>query len=102
MPKNVKYGRITTTIERQWLKEIIAETKTIEYRRVKPYWTKRLKHIGRPFELRLINGMNRPIPEVTVLIRRVRADRRTGEYALSIGKVLGFKHWDKKRQVPRR
>jgi hypothetical protein len=27
-----RYGRITTTIEREWLAEIIAGTKKIEYR----------------------------------------------------------------------
>ena len=38
-----RYDRITTTIERQWLAEIIAGTKKIEYRRIKPYWTKTLR-----------------------------------------------------------
>lgn len=30
------YDRITTTIERAWLAQIIAGTKKIEYRRIKP------------------------------------------------------------------
>ena len=34
--------RITTTIVREWLAQIIAGTKKIEYRRIKPYWTKRI------------------------------------------------------------
>jgi hypothetical protein len=55
----------------QWLAEIIAGTKKIEYREIKPYWTTRLKRVTVPFELRLINGMNPPIPEVTVLIHKV-------------------------------
>lgn len=58
----VKQDRITTTIKRAWLAEIIAGTKKIEYREVKPYWTKRLKSVTAPFELRLINGMNPPVP----------------------------------------
>jgi hypothetical protein len=36
-----RYDRITTTIEREWLAEIVAGTKKIEYRQIKPYWTKR-------------------------------------------------------------
>ena len=98
----VSHDRITTTIEREWLAEIIAGTKKIEYRRIKPYWTKRFARVSVPFELRLLNGMNPPVPEVTVLIHRVTKDRRAGEYRLHIKKVLGFKHWDKRRQKPKR
>lgn len=94
-------GRITTTIEREWLKRIIAGTKHNEYREIKPYWTKRLKAIGRPFELRLINGMHHPIPEVIVLIDTVRTKRDSGRYALHIKKVLEVRHWDKRRERPR-
>jgi len=55
-----------------------------------------------PFELRMLNGMTPPVPEVTVLIHRITKDRRTGEYQLHIRKVLGFKHWDKRRQKQKR
>src|SRR5437763_5106169 len=86
----VRYDRITTTIEREWLAEIIAGTKKIEYRQIKPYWTKRFAKVSRPFELRLLNGMNAPVPEVTVLIHKVTKDRRAGEYRLHLKKVLGL------------
>ena len=94
--------KITTTIKRQWLSEIIEGVKRIEYRQIKPYWTKRLRDISLPFELRLINGMNPPVPEVTVLIRKVTMARREGVYELHIKKVLAFKHWDRRRKVPKR
>jgi hypothetical protein len=55
-----KRERLTTTIKRQWLAEIIAGTKKIEYREIKPYWTEILKSVKTPFELRLLNGMNPP------------------------------------------
>ena len=97
-----RQDRITTTIKRQWLAEIIAGTKKIDYSEIKPYWTIRLKRVTVPLELRLINGMNPPIPEVTVLIHKVTKNRRRDVYDLHIEKVLGFKHWDKRRQVPRR
>jgi len=96
----VLHNRITTTIEREWLAEIIAGTKRIEYRQIKPYWTKRFAKVSVPFELRLLNGMNPPVPEVTVLIHRIT--KGAGEYRLHIKKVLGFKHWDKRGRKPKR
>jgi hypothetical protein len=42
------YDRITTTIEREWLAEIIAGTTKIEYRQIKPYWTKALRRFRCP------------------------------------------------------
>jgi hypothetical protein len=48
-------------------------------------------------ELRLLNGMNPLVPEVTVLIDKVTRNQRAGEYELHIKKILGFKHWDKRR-----
>jgi hypothetical protein len=97
----IEKDRITTTIKRQWLAEIIAGTKRIEYREIKPYWTKRLKGIALPFELRSINGMNPPVPEVTVLVRKITMDRREGVYELRFKKVLGFKHWDRRNKIPK-
>jgi hypothetical protein len=94
--------RITTTVEREWLTEIIAGTKKIEYRQIKPYWTKRFEKVSLPFELRLLNGMNPPVPEVTVLIHKITKDSRAGEYRLHIKKILGFKHWDRRRKRPKR
>lgn len=96
------YDRITTTIEREWLAEIITGTKRIEYRQIKPYWTKRFERVSVPFELRLLNGMNPPVSEVTVLIHTITKDRRAGEYRLHIKKVLGYRHWDAKRRKPKR
>lgn len=94
--------RLTTTIKRPWLAEIIAGTKKIEYRQIKPYWTKRLKSVRVPFEMRLINGMNPPVPEVTVLIHKVTKNRHHKAYEFHIRKVLWFKHWDKRRGVTKR
>jgi hypothetical protein len=100
--KKLNYDRITTTIGREWLAQIVAGTKKIEYRKIKPYWTKRFVKVSMPFELRLLNGMNPPVPEVTVLIHRITKNRRAREYRLHIKKILGFKHWDKPRRKPRR
>jgi hypothetical protein len=96
-----KYERLTTTIKREWLTEIIAGIKKIECREIKPYWTKRLKGVAVPFELRLINGMNPPIPEVTVLIHKITTNRPARAYELHIKKIIEFKHWDKQRRLPK-
>lgn len=82
--------RITTTIKRQFLDEIIAGTKRVEYREIKPYWNRKFANILLPFELRLINGMSKRAPEVTVLITQITIG---DEYELWIGSVLSVKHW---------
>jgi hypothetical protein len=79
--------KITTTIKREWLKEIAGRRKRVEYREIKPYWDRRLSFVKVPFELRLINGMDLKAPEVTVIIQRVRKNSRSGEYALHIASV---------------
>lgn len=92
--------KITTTIQRQWLAEIVAGTKTIEYREVKPYWTMRLVQSGGttipcPFKMRLINGMSKKAPEVTVRIDKITVDTHVPptQFELHIGKVLNVKNW---------
>ena len=108
--KKLNYDRITTTIEREWLAEIIAGTKKIEYRKIKPYWTERKdllpieqnRDIVDAIRTAAVERVNPPVPEVTVLIHRITKDRRAGEYRLHIKKILGFKHWYKRRQKPKR
>jgi len=92
--------KITTTVERQWLREIIAQRKKVEYREIKPYWKRRFDAVKVPFLLRLINGMQRNAPEVTVEIIRVTANKSQNRYELRIGKIVSAKNWDKKREVP--
>ena len=80
---------LTTTIKRQFLAEIIAGTKTIEYREIKPYWTEKFRKILMPFNLRLINGMSKTAPEATVLITEITKGK---EWELHIGKILNYKN----------
>jgi hypothetical protein len=90
--------RITTTIKREWLSKIIRGVKKIEYREVKPYWSKRLEGIECPFELRIINGMSKTAPEAILRIDKVTVGGETPtslEYELHIGAVLKTKHCKK-------
>ena len=92
---------VTTTIKREWLREIIAGRKTVENREIKPYWTKRLEGRECPFLLRLINGMAKVRPEVTVRIDRVEKNTASNRYELHIGEVVNFENWDKQREIPK-
>lgn len=92
--------KITTTIRRQPLREIVAGDKTIEYREIKPYWIKRLSSVRTPFLLRLINGMQSRAPEVTLKVRRVRRNSRTGLFELHLGQIVSVRHWNRRRQEP--
>ena len=94
--------KLTTTIKREWLREIVARRKRVEYRDLKPYWTKRLGAVKAPFLLRLINGMDRKAPEVTVVVQRVRRNARRGSYELHLGRIVEVKHWDSRSERPRR
>jgi hypothetical protein len=92
MKGDVRMGKITTTIKRQWLDLIVSGKKRTEYRDIKPYWDKRLAQVHVPFRLRLINGMRAKAPEVTVEIAHVRRNMRSKQYELAIGKIISYKN----------
>ena len=85
---------LTTIIKRQPLREIIAGTKKVEYREIKPYWDKRLAKYEPPFLLRLINGMRKDVPEVTVEVVKVKKNRWSGYYELYLGDIIDVKNSD--------
>src|SRR5215813_4254127 len=93
--------KLTTTIERQWLREIVALRKKVEYREIKKYWTDRLNKVRTPFLLRLINGMVARAPEVTVRIDKVRKNARSGNYELHVGRIVEVRYLDRRRERPR-
>jgi hypothetical protein len=93
-------NKLTTTIKRQWLREIVAGTKTVEYRDIKPYWEHQLARVSTPFRLRLINGMSATAPEATVEIGRVVRNTRNGTFDLHIRRVIQVKNWDRRRGQP--
>lgn len=92
--------KITTTIKREWLREIAARRKKIEYREIKPYWTRRFTRVEAPFLLRIINGMDARAPELTVVVRRIRKNTRTGYYELVLGKIVSLKYWNLRLEQP--
>lgn len=92
--------RVTTTIQREWLAKIANRTKRVEYRRIKPYWVKRLSRVQTPFLIRLINGMQPHAPEITVVARKVRRNSRSRNFELVLGKIVQLKNWSVKSGRP--
>jgi len=89
---------LTTTIKREFLREIIAGRKRVEYREIKPYWTRRFSGIKPPFFLRLINGMQPKAPEFTDVVKQIRKNTRSGNFELVLGRVIDIKNWDVKSE----
>lgn len=80
------------TLMKRWFDEILAGTKKIEYREIKPYWTKRLfDENGNPKHYDLIvfrNGYSKDAPEMKVEFKGVRINEKTGSYEILLGNVL--------------
>ena len=92
--------KITTTIRREYLKDIAAKRKRVEYREIKEYWEQRLKVAKPPFLLRLINGMSKTAPEVTVVVRKVVRNKRERRFELHLGNIIEVRNWDLKKERP--
>jgi len=91
-------------IKRQFFADIVAvpRRKQIEYRNDTPYWLERLARVGKaPFNLRLLNGMQHPIPEATIRVLKVVHIKRNGELQFHLGKVLQVKHWYRQKECPK-
>jgi hypothetical protein len=84
--------RLTTTIRRKPFAEILSSKKKIEYREIKEYWENRLSKYKPPFLLRLINGMSKQAPELTVQVAKVPRNNREVMYELHLGKIVESKN----------
>ena len=91
---------LTTTIKREFFREIAAGRKRVERREMKAYWRQRLERLQPPFLLRLINGMAQTAPRLTVRVERVVANARTGYYELQLGELVELRNWDLEREAP--
>jgi hypothetical protein len=93
---------LTMNIKRQFFAAIVAGTKRIEYREMKPFWKRRIEPMKTPFKLRLLNGMTAPVPEAVVVVTRVSRHPSLREYRLHLGRVLQVRRWDRRRGAPRK
>jgi hypothetical protein len=77
------------TLMKKWFDEILAGNKKIEYREIKPYWTKRLlDEIGKPREYDFIyfrNGYSRNCRKMKVEFKGLRIGK---EYEILLGDIV--------------
>jgi hypothetical protein len=78
------------TLRREFFAAIAAGKKRTEYRKVKPYWRKRLE--DRDYDVVMFrNGYARDAPDMLVEFRGVRRDG--ADYAIRLGRILRIKRW---------
>ena len=90
---------LTTTIRKDPFVDILAGIKKIEYRELKQYWKDKLDKFDPPFLLRLINGMSKKAPELTVIVSKVKVNRAHRRFELHLGKVKEVKNWDIEKKI---
>lgn len=82
---------------KRWFDQIREGTKTIEYRQVKPYWTRRLFNEDgtvRPYkEILFTNGYGKTRPKMRVEFLGV--SERNGNYEIRLGRVLEISNLEK-------
>jgi len=103
MSTNYSTPTLVVHIKRQFFADILAQPrrKGIEYRKMKEYWERRLEKVGKPpFNLRLLNGMNPPVPEATVRVTKVIRRKTSKTIEFHLGRVVSVKHWDRKKERP--
>ena len=76
------------TLHRKYYDEILSGIKTIEFRKIKPYWERRLDNRKYDY-IHFVNGYGKDKPWMDVeLIRIEKEDVYYEEYKLHLGKVL--------------
>jgi len=77
-------------LHKKWFDEILAGTKKIEYREIKPYWTKRLFNsdgTSKKFYIILFrNGYSKDCRKMKVEFKGIRKGKK--EYEILLGDVL--------------
>jgi hypothetical protein len=103
LPQKYSKPTLVMNIERRWFAAILAQPreKPVEYRTLSDYWLRRLEKVGKaPFRLRLLNGMQPPVPEATIEVTKVVRNRKNMELEFHLGRVIEVKHWDRKGNKP--
>jgi len=92
MDKITKRNELHLTLHRRFFDEIVKGTKTIEYREIKPYWTKRIE--GRRYNVIVFrNGYQPDAPTMVIEYKGYRTDKRNGRYCLKLGRILSLRNY---------
>ena len=76
---------------RKYFDAILKGEKTIEYRDITPYWSKRLE--GRHYDvIQFRNGYAKVAPVMIVEYKGMITDDLYGKYAIQLGKILESKN----------
>lgn len=94
------------TLRRVWFDAIVDGSKKIEFRQIKPYWTKKLE--GRAYDvIEFRNGYAQDAPTMQVEydgLTQAEIGYSNGEkekvYALKLGRVLWTKNYDGRKELP--
>jgi hypothetical protein len=77
------------TIMKKWFDEIACGKKKIEYREIKPYWTKRLfDEEGNPIKYSFVlfrNGYSKNCPKMLVEFKGLKIGK---EYEILLGEII--------------
>ena len=77
------------TIMKKWFDEIASGKKKIEYREIKPYWTKRLfSEKGNPIKYDFVffrNGYSKNCPKMLVEFKGLKIGKK---YEILLGKII--------------
>lgn len=80
------------TLMKKWFDEILAGTKKIEYREIKPYWTKRLlDENGKSKKFDIIyfrNGYSKNCRKMKVKFKGLRIGKDKKNYEIELGDVI--------------
>ena len=80
------------TLKKKWFDQILAGTKKIEYREIKPYWTTRLFDDGgnvKKFEvIEFRNGYSKDCKKMKVEWEGIQVNEKKGDYEILLGKIL--------------
>lgn len=78
------------TLHKKWFDQILAGTKKIEYREIKPYWTKRLFNddgTQKKFDVIFFrNGYSKNCRKMKVEFKGIRKGKN--QYEVLLGKIL--------------
>ena len=81
------------TLHKKWFDEILSGKKKIEYREIKPYWTKRLVNPDGSYKqftnIIFKNGYSKNMPEMTIELKGIEKKEK---YELLLGKVIETKN----------
>lgn len=86
------------TLHKKWFKEIAAGDKVFEYRKIKPYWTKRLMD-GDKFkkfnEIHFVNGYGEHRPKIIIKCLGITYGTFEGRrvYAIGLGDIYSIRNY---------